>query len=112
MLGWTFGQTGSFTRGQFVQGLGRGTEAVGAAFGSPIGTVAGPFDAGDGIVFIRVEQRNAPNSEMFQVVRGQLRSQLESQLSQTSVSQWVQALRDEAEIVDLRDRLRAQQEQV
>ncbi|MCL7926861.1 MAG: SurA N-terminal domain-containing protein [marine benthic group bacterium] len=111
-LGWTYGQAGPFTRGQFVQGLGRGTEAVGAAFGSPIGTVMGPFDAGDGVVFLRVEQRNAPDSEMFQVVRGQLRSQLESQLSQTSVNRWVQALRDEAEIVDLRDRLRAQQGQV
>ncbi len=111
-LGWNYGQAGPFTRGQFVQGLGRGTEAVGAAFGSPIGTVTGPFDAGDAVVFLQVEQRNTPDSEMFQVVRGQLRLQLESQLSQTSVNRWVQALRDEAEIVDLRDRLRAQQGQV
>jgi len=33
-LGWTYGQAGPFLRGQFVQGLGRGTEAVGAAFGA------------------------------------------------------------------------------
>ncbi|MEJ2482833.1 MAG: SurA N-terminal domain-containing protein [Gemmatimonadota bacterium] len=111
-LGWTYGETDPFTRGEFVEGLGRGTEAVGAAFGSPIGTVTGPYDAGSGMVFLRVEQRTAPDSEMFQVVRGQLRSQLEAQLSQTSVNRWVQALRDEAEIVDLRDRLRAQQGQV
>jgi parvulin-like peptidyl-prolyl isomerase len=92
--------------------LGRGTEAVGAAFGAPVGTTAGPFDAGGSVVFLRVEDRTAPDPEMFQVIRGQLRSQLESQLSQTSVNRWVQALRDEAEIVDLRDRLRAQQQQV
>ena len=111
-LGWTYGEAGPFTRGQFVQGLGRGTEAVGAAFGSPIGVITGPFDAGNGMVFLQVEQRNAADSERFQVVRGQVRLQLESQLSQTSVNRWVEALRDEAEIVDLRDRLRAQQGQV
>jgi peptidyl-prolyl cis-trans isomerase D len=109
-IGWTYGQAGPFTRGQFVQGLGRGTEAVGAAFGAPVGTIAGPFDAGDSVVFLQVEDRTTPDPEMFQVIRGQLRAQLESQLSQTSVNRWVQALRDEAEIVDLRDRLRAQQQ--
>jgi len=110
-LGWTAGEAGPFTRGQFVPGLGRGTEAVGAAFGAAIGEIAGPYDAGDAIVFLQVDQRAAPDPELFQVVRGQLRSQLESQLSQTSVNRWVQALREEAEILDLRGRIRAQQQQ-
>jgi peptidyl-prolyl cis-trans isomerase D len=106
-LGWTYGQAGPFLRGQFVQGLGRGTEAVGAAFGASPGTVQGPYDAGDAIVFLRVDERTEADIERFQVMRGQLRAQMESQMSQMSVDRWVQALRDEAEIVDLRDRLRA-----
>lgn len=106
-LGWTYGQAGPFLRGQFVQGLGRGTEAVGAAFGALPGTVQGPYDAGDAIVFLRVDERTEADIERFQVMRGQLRAQMESQMSQMSVDRWVQALRDEAEIVDLRDRLRA-----
>jgi len=106
-LGWTFGQAGPFLRGQFVQGLGRGTEAVGAAFGALPGTIQGPYDAGDAVVILRVDERTEPDSERFQVMRGQLRAQMESQLSQTSVDRWVQALRENAEIVDLRDRLRA-----
>jgi peptidyl-prolyl cis-trans isomerase D len=110
-LGWTAGETGSFTRGEFVPGLGRGTEAVGAAFGAPIGEIAGPFNAGDAVVFLQVDQRSTPNPELFQIVRGQLRSQLEAQLSQASVNRWVQALREDAEVVDLRDRIRAQQQQ-
>ncbi|MBK5097579.1 MAG: SurA N-terminal domain-containing protein [Gemmatimonadetes bacterium] len=106
-LGWTYGQAGPFLRGQFVQGLGRGTEAVGAAFGASPGTVQGPYDAGDAIVFLRVDERTEADIARFQVMRGQLRAQMESQMSQMSVDRWVQALRDEAEIVDLRDRLRA-----
>ena len=106
-LGWTYGQAGPFLRGQFVQGLGRGTEAVGAAFGASPGTVQGPYDAGDAIVFLRVDERTEADIERFQVMRGQLRAQMESQMSQMSVDRWVQALREEAEIVDLRDRLRS-----
>ncbi len=105
--GWTFGQAGPFLRGQFVQGLGRGTEAVGAAFGASPGTIEGPFEAGETLVFLRVEERTEPDIGTFQVLRGQLRAQMESQLAQVSVDQWVLALREEAEIVDLRDRLRA-----
>jgi len=106
-LGWTYGQAGPFLRGEFVQGLGRGTEAVGAAFGASLGTIQGPYDAGDAIVFLRVDQRTEADIERFQVMRGQLRAQMESQMSQMSVDRWVQALREDAEIVDLRDRLRA-----
>jgi peptidyl-prolyl cis-trans isomerase D len=106
-LGWTYGQAGPFLRGQFVQGLGRGTEAVGAAFGASLGTIEGPYDAGDAIVFLQVDERTEADIERFQVMRGQLRAQMESQLSQLSVDRWVQALRDDAEVVDLRDRLRA-----
>ncbi|MGW8283684.1 MAG: hypothetical protein ACWGON_10320, partial [Gemmatimonadota bacterium] len=105
--GWIFGQAGPFLRGQFVQGLGRGTEAVGAAFGASPGTIEGPFEAGETLVFLRVEERTEPDIGTFQVLRGQLRAQMESQLAQVSVDQWVLALREEAEIIDLRDRLRA-----
>ena len=106
-LGWSYGQAGPFVRGQFVQGLGRGTEAVGAAFGATPGTIQGPYDAGDAIVILRVDERTEPDTELFQTMRGQLRAQMESQMSQTSVDRWIQALRDNAEIIDLRARLRA-----
>lgn len=109
-LGWTYGQAGPFLRGQFVQGLGRGTEAVGAAFGATPGTIEGPYAAGDAIVYLRVDGRTEADVERFQVMRGQLRAQMESQMSQMSVDRWVQALREAAEVVDLRDRLRAQQQ--
>ncbi len=104
-LGWTIGTAGPFTRRQFAAGLGRNTEAVGAAFAAPLGESAGPLDAGDAVVFMRVDDRTQANPELFVAVREQLRSQLQMQAAQTNVSLWIAGLRETATIVDRRDRL-------
>lgn len=107
-LGWTVEVAGPFARGQFVAGLGRDTEAVGAAFAYPVGEVAGPLDAGDAIVYLRVDERTEANPELFAAVREQLRSQLQAQLRQENAARWIEGLRENATIVDRRDRLNAQ----
>ncbi|MCK5448848.1 MAG: hypothetical protein KAJ43_11935, partial [Gemmatimonadetes bacterium] len=104
-LGWTIGTAGPFTRRQFAAGLGRNTEAVGAAFAAPTGESAGPLDAGDAVVFLRVDDRTQANPEMFVAIREQLRSQMQMQAAQTNVSRWIAGLRETATIVDRRDRL-------
>lgn len=104
-LGWTIGTAGPFTRRQFAAGLGQNTEAVGAAFAAPVGAIAGPLDAGDGVVFLRVDDRTQANPELFVAVREQLRSQLQMQAAQTNVTRWIEGLRETATIVDRRDRL-------
>ncbi len=107
-LGWTVGTAGPFTRLEFVAGLGRDTEAVGAAFGAPVGAVVGPLDAAETIVFLRVDERVEANPEMFVAVREQLRSQVRFQLAQQRATQWIEGLRENATIVDRRDRLNSQ----
>lgn len=104
-LGWTIGTAGPFTRRQFAAGLGRNTEALGAAFAAPPGETAGPLDAGDGVVFLRVDDRTQANPELFVAVREQLRSQMQMQAAQTNVSLWMTGLRETATVVDRRDRL-------
>ncbi len=104
-LGWTVGTAGPFTRRQFAAGLGRNTEAVGAAFGTPVGETAGPLDADDSVVFLRVDSRTEANPELFVAVREQLRSQMQMQAAQMNVSRWIEGLRETATIVDRRDRL-------
>jgi peptidyl-prolyl cis-trans isomerase D len=104
-LGWSIDRAGPFTRGQFVAGLGRGTEAVGAAFGAEIGSIVGPYDAEDAVVVMRVDSRTEPDPNTFAVVKNQLRSQIEFQESQLAINRWVEALRENAEIVDQRDLL-------
>lgn len=104
-LGWTVGTAGPFTRRQFAAGLGRNTEAVGAAFAAPLGEAVGPLDAGDAVVFLRVDDRTEANPELFIAVREQLRSQMQMQAAQANVGRWIEGLRETATIVDRRDRL-------
>ena len=107
-LNWTIGTAGPFTRRQFAAGLGRNTEAVGAAFATPPGEIAGPLDAGDAVVFLRVDDRTQASPELFVAVREQLRSQMQLQAAQTNVTRWIEGLRETATIVDRRDRLNRQ----
>jgi parvulin-like peptidyl-prolyl isomerase len=104
-LGWEIGTAGPFNRQQFANGLGRNTEAVGAAFAAPLGQTVGPVDAGESVVFLRVDGRTEANPEMFVAVREQLRSQLQMQEAQANVTEWIDGLRETATIVDRRDRL-------
>jgi parvulin-like peptidyl-prolyl isomerase len=107
-LGWTIGTTGPFTRRQFAAGLGRDTEAVGAAFALPAEQIAGPLDAGGTVVFVRVDERTEASPELFVAVREQLRSQMQLQAGQANATRWIEGLREIATIVDLRDRLNRQ----
>ncbi len=105
-LGWPLDRAGPFTRSQFVAGLGRGTEAVGAAFGAEPGAITGPYDADEAVVVMRVDARTPADPNAFAVVKNQLRSQMEFQESQLAITRWVEALRESAEVVDQRDLLR------
>jgi peptidyl-prolyl cis-trans isomerase D len=107
-LGWPVATAGPFTRLQFVDGLGRDTEAVGAAFGTPVGELADPADAGEVIVILRVDERSEADPELFMAVKEQIRAQLMFQAGQLNSSRWVQGLRETADIVDRRDRLNRQ----
>ncbi|MGB5304045.1 MAG: hypothetical protein WBP17_12925, partial [Gemmatimonadota bacterium] len=71
----------------------------------PPGETAGPLDAGDGVVFLRVDDRTQANPELFVAVREQLRSQMQMQAAQSNVSLWITGLRETATVVDRRDRL-------
>lgn len=110
-LGLEVETTGPFTRRAFAPGLGRETEAVGAAFGLPVGKLSGALDAGDAVVAIQVVERAPADRQAFDAVREQMRAQAALQEGQVRQSAWLSALRDEAEIVDLRDRLNQAQDQ-
>jgi parvulin-like peptidyl-prolyl isomerase len=103
--GWPLATTPSFSRQEFVPGLGRGSEAVGASFTAPVGQLAGPFWAGDHFVAIRVDRRDEADGRLFNVMKSQLKLELAAMESQQRAIAWLQSLRDEAEVVDLRDRL-------
>ncbi len=109
--GWPEQVTQPFTRLEFVPGLGRDTEAMGEAFGLPQGVTGGPADAGETIVLLEVLERSEPSIESFEATKDGIRAQLTLQQQQQQLSQWLQGLRGEADVIDLRDRLAAQQAQ-
>ncbi len=106
-LGRTVESSGSFTRRQFVDGLGQFSEAIGAAFGLPAGMPAGPFDGGDDIVLLEVVERTEADRGGFEEARMTLRAELIFQRRSVQRDSLVAALRENADIIDRRDRLSA-----
>ena len=103
--GWEVRESGSFTRTDFVPGLGRGTEAVGAAFGMEPGQVRGPLDAGDNVAVLELVEKSEVSRQEFEAVKNQYQAQLIAQRQQQWLSQWMEALRENADVQDLRDQL-------
>lgn len=103
--GWPVATTEPFNRRQFVPGLGRASEAVGAAFAAPIGTLVGPFQAADRLAFLRVDERMEADADVFSLTKNQLKVEIAGLMAQQRAVEWLEALREEAIVVDHRDRL-------
>ncbi len=104
--GWEVRESPSFTRIGSVPGLGQGTPAVGAAFGLEPGQVAGPFaGGGDRLALIELIEKSPVDRQEFEARKNRLRASLQEQLRQQHLQRWLQALREQAEIRDLRDEL-------
>lgn len=103
--GWPTGTAGPFGRREFVQGLGRDTEAVGAAFVLPIGSLGGPYAAGERLVFLRVDERTEADAQLFAAMKQQVKAQVAARMAQQRAAEWLESLRSEAVVVDHRDRL-------
>ncbi len=96
----------AFTRLSFVDGLGYSNEAIGAAFGLPIGQVA-MVRTIDAIFVLRVDFRTEASREAFEAQKADQRRQLMSAAREEKVRQWLDNLRREAKIVDRRKEINA-----
>ncbi|HKK08059.1 MAG TPA: SurA N-terminal domain-containing protein [Gemmatimonadota bacterium] len=105
--GWDVQESPTFTRTDFVPGLGRATEAVGAAFGLPEGTVSNALEADGKLALVQVVERSQPDRTAFQSAQSRLRAQILPQTRQAYLQQWLQSLRDGADIQDLREEVSA-----
>ena len=102
---WPLATTQPFNRLQFVPGLGRATEAIGAAFTAPTGMMVGPFAAAERLAFLRVDERTEADPDVFSLTKNELKAEIAFRMAQQRTAQWLEALRDEAVVVDHRDRL-------
>lgn len=96
-----FSRTGPST------GIGMGTEAVGAAFGLPVGKVGAPSRSRTALIVLRVDTRNLADSLAWEKQKPQQRGQVEQRIREQMVQQFEQNLRATAKIVDNRKALEA-----
>jgi peptidyl-prolyl cis-trans isomerase D len=86
-------------------------EAVGAAFGLPLGEVGGPFENDVGILLVQPLSRQAADTAAFAAQVDQLRAEAVQQARQTRAQIIFTSLRQDADVVDRREEFRRAQQQ-
>ena len=95
----------TFARVSTVPGLGQYSEAMGAAFTIPVGTIGGPVPAVDGMVVMRVEKRTDADRVAFEAQKAQQRQELIQSLRQQRVQEYLTSLRESVKVVDNRTKV-------
>lgn len=101
--GLTVSSTPLFSRLSTVPGIGRLNEAIGAAFGLPVGTVSKPIETEDAVFVLRVDRRIEADSAAWAAQKTQQRERIAGRLRQQKVQEFLQNLRRAADIDDRRD---------
>ncbi len=100
-------QAGPFTRSSLVPGLGQFTEAVGAAFGLPVGGISEPIVTDEGVFVLRLDALTPADSADFALLKDVFRMQTVQGLKSERVQQYLAGLRDAATIKDDRKKIQA-----
>ncbi len=97
----------TFTRPQFVAGLGRFNAAIGAAFTLPIGQVSAPLVTDQGVFVLRVERRVEANRSTWEAQKDQQRREAIASIQQLRVRTFLNELRKGAKVEDHRKEINA-----
>ena len=110
--GMTVEQTPEFARTTSVPGLGQATQAVGAAFGLPEGSVSQPVKSDNGVFVIRVDKRVNADRAAWEKQKQDQRTRVLQGMRQQRVQQFLASLRENAEVRDRRKEIAQQNRQV
>lgn len=103
--GLTVQREGPFTRLEPNRVFGLASEAVGAAFGTPLNQVSPVVETTAGLFIIRPVARTAADRAVFNRDKAQMRQALIGQMRQQSVQRWLDSARRAARIKDNRDKV-------
>ena len=95
-------EPGPFTRASFVPGLGRQNAAVGKTFGIEPGRVASPVRTDDNVVIVEVLDRIDADREDWEAQLEFQRMQAMQERQQERLDEWLEGLRNLADIQDRR----------
>lgn len=98
-------ETGSFTRNDFVSGIGREPQYIAAAFNTPVSSVVGPLESDDAWYVLKVTDHVEPASDQIRSLIDSERQRLLQSRRQNAFNQWIMELRDRANIVDNRSKV-------
>ena len=101
-LGIAVQTVGPFTRREFMPGLGQSSSATGAAFGTPVGEIAGPVTALGRVLLIRIDEKTEADPEEWEAQKPIQRTQLTAEIQQARLDQWIDGLRETTRILDNR----------
>ncbi len=93
---------GPFSRQEFVPGLGQSSPAIGSAFGTALGDIAGPVPAQGQVLIIRVDEKTDADPGEWEAQKPAQRSQVTAAIQQVRLDQWLEGLRGTTRIVDNR----------
>ncbi len=102
---------GPFSRNDFVPGIGRQNAAIGAAFGLAPGDISGVVTTPVNAFVIQVVSRTEADSAVWQAQIPAQREAVIASRQQVRLSEWIDALRTAARIVDRRDVVLAPQDE-
>jgi peptidyl-prolyl cis-trans isomerase D len=97
-------ETGSFTRNDFVGGVGRDPDFIAAAFVTPIGTVSHPVRGENGWYIIRVQEHVEVSDANIQSLVDAEKARILTERRRSAFGLWIQSLRSKARITDNRDK--------
>lgn len=99
------GEAGPFTRGDFVPELGRFTPAIGTAFGLKPGETSGVVVSDRNVYIIQVESRTDADRAAWEQQKEEQRQRVIQAMMDQRWQQYLEALRESAEILDNRDQV-------
>jgi parvulin-like peptidyl-prolyl isomerase len=105
--GLTVEKSGMFTRADPVPGMGQLNEAIGAAFALPVGAVSAPIETRNGVYVIRVDRRVNADRAAFEAQKAEQRTRLLQGLREQRVRDYLEGLRQAADIEDNRQEINA-----
>jgi peptidyl-prolyl cis-trans isomerase D len=100
-------KTVGFTRASFVPGIGQVNEAIGAAFGLPIGAVSTPIRTDDAVFVLRVDKRTSADSAAWIAQKAMQKQQRVQGQQQQAIQAYLEDLRQSAKIEDRRKAINA-----
>ena len=98
-------ETGSFTRNDFVTGVGRDPVFISAAFATPVGMIGELVGGENGWYILKVTEHIEVAEEGLQTLIAAEKETLLNTRRQSAFSEWLQGLHEGAKIVDNRSKL-------